>query len=98
MSIADYLTLNNIQAALNIAETIAANVSKAAPNATVGGVKLSTIVQVGTEAANGSADAAAYITNMKALATQTTDPTPAQWASLDKETADDVTHLLDSTK
>lgn len=91
-------TVQNLNTALNIVETIAQGAAKVAPNATVGGIPLQKLVDTGTQAAEGSKDAIAYIAAMKALAARTTDPTAAELKALDDATSADVQHLLDSTK
>lgn len=89
--------ITDIGDALDIAAKIVSAVSIVDPEASVAGVALSKIVSAAEAVAAGSADAASYLANLKALAAQTSDPTPAQWAALDAQTDADVAKLEAAT-
>ncbi|HEX4302821.1 MAG TPA: hypothetical protein VHZ78_08505 [Rhizomicrobium sp.] len=89
--------ITDINKALQIASAIASAASIVEPGATVAGIALDKLSDIGKAAAAGSQDAADYIAKMQALADSTSDPTTEQWASLDAQTDADVQKLEDST-
>ena len=89
--------ITDINSAAEIAISIASAISEADTGTAIAGVALSKIVAVAQAAASGSQDALKYIASLKALAAETGNPTPAQWAALDAQTDADVAKLEAAT-